>query len=134
MSHFKIKLLVFIVLSAAFLTYSFILYRADVPEPQVADKTAQKGKLVWQQKNCQACHQLYGLGGHLGPDLTNVYAKRNESYIRAFLKVGTPVMPDFHLTKNEMDELIAFFKYVNTTGTSDPKSFKPHLDGTISQP
>lgn len=133
MSDFKVKLWVLIVLMVSFLAYSFVLYSSEMPEPAPANEMAQKGKLLWQQKNCTACHQLYGLGGHLGPDLTNVYSKRNEAYIRAFLKVGSPVMPDFKLSNSEMDALVEFLKYTDQTGISDPKSFKKNIDGTISQ-
>lgn len=98
-----------------------------------ANTMAQKGKLLYQQKNCQACHQIYGLGGHLGPDLTNVYQNRTEGYIKAFLKIGSPVMPEFGLTEEEMEAFVEFFKYINTTGTAHPASFKKHFDGTISQ-
>jgi nitric oxide reductase subunit C len=133
MTGFRTKLLIFGLLATTFLFYSYILYQSDKPEPEHANKLAQEGKILWQQKNCQACHQLYGLGGHLGPDLTNVSGRRPEAYIQAILKVGTPVMPNFHLTKKEINELIEFFKYTNTTGIADPKTFKQHLDGTISQ-
>lgn len=133
MSGFKIKLLTLILLIGGFLSYSAMLYSTEIKETFPANKMAQKGKLLWQQKNCSACHQQYGLGGHLGPDLTNVYGQRTEAYIKAFLKVGTPVMPDFHLTDEEMDAFVEFFKYTNSTGIADPKSFKQHIDGTISQ-
>lgn len=133
MSGFKTKITVFGILTVSFLVYSFMLYRMDVTEPFPANEMAQRGKALWQQKNCQACHQLYGLGGHLGPDLTNVYAKRNEAYIRAFLKVGTSVMPDFRFRDKQIDQMVEFLKYTNSTGTSSPQSFKKHLDGTISQ-
>lgn len=133
MSGYKVKIWVFVVLTVSFLTYSFILYSSEIKEPVQANALAQKGKILWQQKNCTACHQLYGLGGHLGPDLTNIYSKRNEAYIRAFLKVGSPVMPDFKLTNDEMNALVEFLKYTNQTGISDPKSFKQHINGTITQ-
>ncbi len=132
-SAFKFKLATFLLLTVGFLCYSTILYSTGNTETHPANEMAQKGKLLWQQKNCIACHQLYGLGGHLGPDLTNVYQSRTEDYIRAFLKTGTPVMPNFHLTDQEMNAFIQFFKYTNGTGLADPKSFKQHLDGTISQ-
>lgn len=129
----NIKIFVAVTLTVSFLVYSFTLYTADMPETEPAGVLAQQGKMLWQQKNCTACHQLYGLGGHLGPDLTNVYAARSEAYIKAFLKTGTPVMPDFKLTEEEMNAFVAFFKYTNATGTAHPTSFKKHLDGTISQ-
>lgn len=133
MSGFRIKLLTFAVLTVCFLSYSFILYTTVAPETKPANEMAQKGKILWQQKNCTACHQQYGLGGHLGPDLTNVYKAKPEAYIRAILKTGTPVMPNFRLTDEEIDAFVEFFKYTDQTGTASPKTFKKHLDGTISQ-
>lgn len=137
MNQFRIKYSVLILLSTLFLAYSFKLYFSNYNKPSSSQSTidvnAIRGKLVWQQKNCQACHQIYGLGGHLGPDLTNVYGHRSEAYIRAFLTSGTNVMPNFHLSNQEMDELVAFLKYVNTTGISDPKSYSINSDGTIRQ-
>ena len=133
-NDFKVKAITLSVLTLAFLSYSVWLYSTVPDKSAPANPLAQEGKMVWQQKNCSACHQLYGLGGHLGPDLTNVYAHRPEGYILAILQTGTPVMPNFHLTTKEKDALVAFLKYTNTTGTADPKSFTQNIDGTISQP
>lgn len=133
MERFRFKFIVFLFLSVAFLGYSAVLYFTETEQSQAPNESAQKGKILWQQKNCVSCHQLYGLGGHLGPDLTNVYAIRSEEYIKAFLKSGTKVMPDYQLSETEIQELLEFFKYTNTTGVADPASFSKHLNGTISQ-
>lgn len=128
----QIKIIVLLILTVAFVSYSLLLYTSDTGETVYANQKALQGKVLWQQKNCQACHQIYGLGGHLGPDLTNVYSKLPEASLRAFLTSGTNVMPDFHLTNQQKDALIEFLKYTNTTGTADPNSFIQHADGTIS--
>lgn len=127
--RFKVSTLLILVLT--FLTYSFAIYWEELPEPIKANELAKEGKLIWQEKNCISCHQLYGLGGHLGPDLTNVAEKRPDEYLKAFLKTGTKVMPNFNLSEREMNALIAFLKYTNTTGKSDPTTFKVNIDGTI---
>src|SRR5690606_41788318 len=116
------------------LSYSVLLYVVVPEEKQPAESLAQQGKILWQQKNCTSCHQLYGLGGHLGPDLTNVAAIRTDEYLRAFLQSGTQVMPELNLSEAEISAFIEFFKYTNTTGKADPKLFSKYTDGTISQP
>lgn len=117
----------------AFLFYSFYLY-ASVAKSEIQKDTAVvRGKTVWQQYNCNSCHQIYGLGGYLGPDLTNVYAKRSKEYIEAFLQSGTTIMPRFNLSKSEMNALMAFFEDVNHSGISDPRTFIINKDGTIRQ-
>lgn len=134
MKTHRFKVVTLLLLSIAFLGYSANLYLLDTTEIVPANELAQEGKILWQEKNCTSCHQLYGLGGHLGPDLTNTYGKKPVAYIEAFLKNGTDVMPDFKLSQHEIDALVAFLEYTNTTGQSDPTTFTKHLDGTISQP
>lgn len=134
MAASRYKTLTFSLLSALYICYSILIYGTGNEEASPADISAQKGKLLWQEKNCISCHQLYGLGGHLGPDLTNISATKSDAYIRAFLKSGTTVMPDFQLKEEEIAAFIAFFRYTNTTGIAHPASFSKHIHGTISQP
>ncbi|MDR2204726.1 MAG: cytochrome c [Flavobacteriaceae bacterium] len=133
MEKFNYKITVFLALIAGFLSYSFALYFTETEEPIAASESASKGKMVWQEKNCTACHQLYGLGGHLGPDLTNVYDRKPETYIKFVLQNGYQAMPNFNLSEKEINELVEFLKYTNTTGKADPTTFTTHLDGTISK-
>lgn len=94
---------------------------------------AKEGKLLFQEYNCGACHQFYGLGGYMGPDLTNVISEKGkgELYAKAFLQGGTQKMPNFHLTEKEIAALIAYLKYVDKTGLSPVKEFRPNWDGTV---
>jgi hypothetical protein len=81
------------------------------------NEQAARGKRLYQEHNCTACHQIYGLGGYLGPELTTVMSDpaRGEAYARAILTSGTQRMPDFKLSQGETDQLLAFLKYVDTT-------------------
>lgn len=96
---------------------------------------AENGKLLFQKYNCTACHQLYGLGGFMGPDLTNAMSKQGigELYVSAFLQGGTQRMPNFHLSEDEIKSLVAYLKYVDKTGISPVKKFEINYDGTITQ-
>lgn len=96
---------------------------------------AQTGKLLFQKYNCTACHQLYGLGGYMGPDLTNMISApgKGEIYAHAFLQTGTQRMPNFHLSDEEIRSLVAYLKYVDKTGISPVKKFEINFDGTITQ-
>jgi nitric oxide reductase subunit C len=75
------------------------------------------GKILYQEKNCTACHQIYGLGGYLGPDLTNVISQKGkgEEYVRAILRTGTGRMPDYGFSEEEINALTAFLIDVNET-------------------
>ncbi len=94
---------------------------------------AAEGRMIWQKYNCQACHQLYGLGGYLGPDLTNLYSTKGKDdiYIRAIIGSGTRQMPPFKLAENEMTLLIEFLKMTDASGKSDPRNFDIHMNGMI---
>lgn len=92
-----------------------------------------QGKMIWQEKNCTACHQIYGLGGFLGPDLTNIYSVEGKGpvYIRAFVTAGNPTMPSFQLKEEELTALVEYLRHVDSSGKADPKEFKVNYDGTI---
>ena len=129
----KHKISTGLILGFMFLAYSFFLY-SDLPVSHVkSSQSAKNGKMLWQNKNCISCHQIYGLGGYLGPDLTNTFSKKGPQYIKAFLKSGTDIMPNFHLTENEIKDLTAFLEETDASGSSDPQSFIINYNGTIEQ-
>ena len=68
--------------------------------------------------NCWSCHQTYGLGGYLGPDLTNVYSAENKGplYIKAFLNSGVKAMPKFNFSEAEKEALVTYLKFIDSTG------------------
>jgi len=110
-------------LFTAFIGYTYWVYsycdKREVHQ-SIPSREAKKGWSLWQAKNCQTCHQLYGLGGYLGPDLTNVVAdsNKNKLYLQTFIKYGTGSMPNFHLNDSEINNLIAFLYWVNESGKS----------------
>lgn len=125
---------IFIMLSILFLVYSFSIYlnpRPSAGSDQYNKTIAADGKLVWQKYNCQSCHQLYGLGGYLGPDLTNVMSNplKGEYVARLMIRSGTRQMPAYHLSKQEMNELVEFLKSADASGQADPRNFKADYFG-----
>jgi len=133
MAFEKKKTLVAVLLISAFLFYSFHLYTSLPFRIQPISVAASKGKLIWQKYNCTSCHQIYGLGGYLGPDLTNAYSMRGPDYIKVFLLGGTTTMPNFHLKEDEISSLIAYLQNVDSSGKSDPRTFRINTNGTIEQ-
>ena len=84
------------------------------------NETAVRGKSQYQKYNCTACHQLYGLGGYLGPELTTTISQpgKGEAYAKTFLQNGSQRMPDFHLQEKEIHELIEYLKYVDASAVT----------------
>jgi nitric oxide reductase subunit C len=127
------RITITVLLVIAFLTYSFILYLEPPVKKGEVTGEAANGKWLWQKYNCTACHQVYGLGGYLGPDLTNVYSEKGPQYIRAFLQAGTTVMPDFRLSDADMNALTAYLKAIDASGKADPRTFTINNEGSIKQ-
>ncbi len=125
----------FFILSTLFLLYSFSIYLKPltINDTRYDKVTAANGRLVWQKYNCQSCHQLFGLGGYLGPDLTNMMSQngKGETLLRAMVKTGTKQMPTFNLSENELHELMEFLKSADVSGKADPRAFKKTNFGMI---
>lgn len=128
--------IVFGILTTAFLTFSLTIYLSPhskaVAHHDYNTSLADTGKLVWQKYNCQSCHQIYGLGGYLGPDLTNILGRANKEYIQTVIQYGNRQMPVFQLTNDEVSALVEFFKYTNASGIADPRNFSIKPDGMIA--
>ena len=129
---------IFLVLFVCLIAFSVWIYAIPLFSPSPYSEKelhlVAEGKLVWQKHNCHTCHQLYGLGGYLGPDLTNVYSRsgNNEHYIRGIVKSGVKQMPAFEISEEEMNALLQFLKNVDQSGTSNPQDYQPEILGTFS--
>ena len=91
---------------------------------------AQAGKIVFNNKGCNACHTISGVGGKIGPNLTNeIGNNRSMQWLIDQLKHSkthypTSVMPEYSkLTQKQLDDLIA---YLNT-----PHQLSAQKDSTI---
>ena len=129
----KRKIVIFSILMISFLAFSFHLYTSLPVKSYTISSDCETGKMLWQKYNCSACHQIYGLGGFLGADLTNEYSLRGEEFIKAFLKTGTETMPNFNLSDREIAQMISYLKNVDASGKADPRTFVLHANGTIEQ-
>ncbi|MFZ1529889.1 MAG: cytochrome c [Ferruginibacter sp.] len=117
------KILSFLILFISYLGYSSWVYTGGTENGSMMNDKASMGKELWQQHNCMACHQIFGLGGYLGPELTTVISdsSRGEQYARILLEKGGTQMPDFKFEPRETDAIIEYLKYID----SNAFSYKP---------
>lgn len=122
-------------LCAAFIPYSIYVYTQGTEASHVApiSDQARYGQQLFQEHNCIACHQFYGLGGYMGPDLTNVISSKGAAYARAFLASGTQRMPNFNLDENELDAMLAYLAFVDATGRYPADEYQINWYGTVVQ-
>ena len=117
----KVRLLALLIMT--YIGYSLSIYTSgtasSIITPESIQNNIDAGKGLYQQYNCGACHQIFGLGGYLGSELTTAYSDkdRGEKYMRALLQSGGNRMPNFHFNTSQIDALIAYLKYVDTTAT-----------------
>jgi cytochrome c2 len=82
----------------------------------------QRGKELYGELGCQACHQLGLQGGYVGPELSATAARLKPGWTAAWLmspesyKPGT-LQPDYGLSSADARALTA---YLNTLGRRDP--------------
>jgi mono/diheme cytochrome c family protein len=80
-----------------------------------ADQTLiAKGEKVYAEKRCGVCHMIKGKGGKVGGDLGGVGAKRDVSWLKAFIKDPKAVNAKSKMTpfKGTDDELEAVASYL----------------------
>ncbi|PHR13153.1 MAG: nitric-oxide reductase [Aequorivita sp.] len=107
------------ILLAVYGFYNYVVYNTDgYVAVEKLSPMAIKGQQLFQNNRCWSCHQLYGLGGYLGPDLTNIYSVEGKGpvYIKAFLNSGVKSMPQFNFSEEEKDALVEYMKKVDETG------------------
>jgi ubiquinol-cytochrome c reductase cytochrome b subunit len=78
------------------------------------DPSLARGKVLFAQHHCLACHSLHGEGGKVGPDLSYVGDRRTDRdwHIRhlrdpASVSPGS-IMPKFPLSDREVNDLASF--------------------------
>lgn len=111
-------------LVASYLIVSTIAY-LDFPRHNLNEPLSdleRAGLRIWRENNCQACHQIYGFGGFLGPDLTNrVTDQTPDQQLSRILTVGARKMPAFNFSPDDQRAIAAFLRAVNRTGRSQPQ-------------
>lgn len=90
-----------------------------------------RGKQIWDDNNCMGCHTLLGEGAYYAPELTKVYERRGETWMRLFLKdpqamfPGQRKMVQYHFNDDQISDVIAFLKWI---GEIDTNGFPPKPD------
>ncbi len=98
------------------------LVYTDRKSSVLLDEQAVAGRQLWMQNNCQACHQLHGFGGFLGPDLTNAAARLDRDLFGARLALGQGQMPAFEMDSGEVEALWSFLEAMDQTGVGQARN------------
>lgn len=96
------------VLVTAFVVQTALVYGDERTGP--LSESARHGRALWHQHGCQVCHQLYGQGGFLGPDLTNAASRVDSVRLWSLLTLGSGQMPALRLADREIADLRAYLR------------------------
>lgn len=116
-----------------FLLFLFVVLCVGmIPALSRGDQSVEeKGQKLFQEKGCAACHSI-GKGKITGPDLLGVTERRNEEWLKKWLKspdtmvMTDPIakelfqqymvpMPNMGLSDQDIESLIDYFEYMDTS-------------------
>lgn len=130
----SVKLIVLLSLIVILVIYNSLIYSSHSYTPSVAlSPKAITGQELWQSNKCWSCHQIYGLGGYLGPDLTNIYSQPNKGpvYINTLLNSGVESMPNFDFSEAEKEAIIEYLKAIDQSGIYPNKEAEFEATGWV---
>ncbi len=76
-------------------------------------KLVAKGAALYVKAGCDSCHQVNGIGGHIGPALDRVSQRRSREWIErhfvapSALSPGS-IMPPYHFSKEDQDAIVTY--------------------------
>lgn len=108
---------------------------AQSNEKNITDSVV-RGKHIWESNNCMGCHTLFGEGAYYAPELTKVYVRRSEDFLKMFLKdplamyPGKRKMVKYNFSDGEINDLLMFLKWcgeVDLNGFPAEPPLKKHV-------
>lgn len=119
------------------LLFAAIVFHTEQRIPQRSHEerltpAVERGKAIWETRNCIGCHTLLGEGAYFAPELGNVYKRRGPEFIKGWIKAqptgapGRRQMPQFNLSEQQLDDLVEFLKW---TSEIDTGNWPPNIEG-----
>ena len=99
-------------IARAILLVSVVLI-ASCAQAQDGRALVDRGRMVFRDQGCYGCHTAEGMGTPIGPDLSRIGAKRNETDLARWLRDPSSHRPSAHmptlqLTAAEVQALTAY--------------------------
>lgn len=119
--------------SAAFVLLTIDTFRRIPKQTNQSEMTPEiiRGKHLFDRNNCMGCHTILGEGAYYAPELTKVWERRGEIFIKSMLRDPRAMYPNdrkmtnYHFTEEQINDLTAFLKWI---GTMDLNGFPPKPD------
>lgn len=87
-----------------------LLLAVSLPLLASSKEQRTRGAALFASSGCQHCHTIGNVGGHRGPNLSNIGRAAKKAAIRNQIVNGSNVMPAFGevLQSQEINDLIAY--------------------------
>lgn len=82
--------------------------------PSPAQASVAAGKAVFNNEGCSACHKIGGVGGDVGPDLSDIGSRKDKDWLKKQITDPTAhfahsVMPPYsNLNEKDLDNLVQY--------------------------
>ena len=113
-----------------FLWFTYQGWKSPLLNPQI-EKSPMivKGEKLYSDLRCSYCHQMKGVGGDVGSDLTKTVSKRSDQWLDEHFRkpralVPGSLMPEMNLLDEEIQSLIAYLRDVGGGGASVTRALK----------
>lgn len=125
--------LVFLLIFLSLTTQTHLYIVNHSTDKATLTASVARGKRVWEKNSCINCHTILGEGAYFAPEVGNVWVryggKEDPEAAREGLKAwiqnqptgveGRRQMPQFHLSDQELNDLIDFLKWVSEIKTQN---------------
>ena len=94
---------------------ALLLAVSAASHPACAAGDPEYGKTV-AERWCTACHAVgaTGRGADVAPNFSSIARARDDDYLRTFLTAPHPPMPRFELSRQDIDDLVAYIARIRT--------------------
>ena len=91
---------------------SVVVLLASYAQAQDSSGLVGQGRMVFHDQGCYGCHTAEKAGTPIGPDLSRIGAKRDQTYLGRWLRDPSSQrpahMPKLQLTEGEVQALAAY--------------------------
>jgi mono/diheme cytochrome c family protein len=81
-----------------------VMLLASCAQAQDGRALVGQGRMVFRDQGCYGCHTAEGMGTPIGPDLSRIGAKHNETYLTRWLRDPSVQRPSAHMPKLQLTE------------------------------
>ncbi len=90
-------------IARAVLLVSVVLL-ASCAQAQDGPALVGQGRMVFRDQGCYGCHTAERMGTPIGPDLSRIGAKRDQTYLSRWLRDPSAQRPSAHMPKLQLTE------------------------------